>query len=276
MLDLNRFRILYQSRIHPACPVPALSEDDLRRLHHWIQAVPETAVAVNADHKRFPEDWLFRWRWGKGKKHERRVEKASASELGKAKVKAEGDVKREEGSESEASEEDVTPRGQDYMALVRVPSQEAIASTDRQPNGKPATIEFIEVGGRTTAVVSELQKMPDGVGIKPKTSRGGKGSRGGKVGIPARRKRTDSSDESDDSGTSGGSEGEGGSSSSTLSDALDEQKPATPKITTPRQRAAAAKKAGSRVRKEEVAMKKEPTTPTKQVSPEESRPCSAH
>lgn len=45
-----------------------------------------------------------------------------------------------------------------------------------QPNGKPATIDFIEVGGRTTALVTELQKMPEGVDIKPKISKGGKGS----------------------------------------------------------------------------------------------------
>lgn len=73
---------------------------------------------MNADSKRFPEDWLFRWRWGKGKKHERRVEKAAASKKGKAKVKAEDDVKDEEGSDKEASDEDVTPKGKDYMALV--------------------------------------------------------------------------------------------------------------------------------------------------------------
>lgn len=45
-----------------------------------------------------------------------------------------------------------------------------------QPSGKPATIDFIEVGGRTTAIVKELQKMPEGVEIKPKVSKGGKGS----------------------------------------------------------------------------------------------------
>jgi hypothetical protein len=35
------------------------------------------------------------------------------------------------------------------------------------------------VGGRTTAVVKELQKMPEGVDIKPKVSKGGKGGKGG-------------------------------------------------------------------------------------------------
>ena len=52
---------------------------------------------------------------------------------------------------------------------------------ESQPDGKPATIHFIQVGGRTTALVEELQKMPEGVDIKPKVSKGGKGSRGGKA-----------------------------------------------------------------------------------------------
>lgn len=43
-----------------------------------------------------------------------------------------------------------------------------------KPDGSPATIKFIEVGGRTTALVEELQKMPDGIEIKPKISKGGK------------------------------------------------------------------------------------------------------
>lgn len=43
-----------------------------------------------------------------------------------------------------------------------------------KPDGSPATIKFIEVGGRTTALVEELQKMPEGVQIKPKISKGGK------------------------------------------------------------------------------------------------------
>lgn len=45
-----------------------------------------------------------------------------------------------------------------------------------KPDGSPATIKFIEVGGRTTALVEELQKMPEGVKIKSKISKGGKGA----------------------------------------------------------------------------------------------------
>lgn len=43
-----------------------------------------------------------------------------------------------------------------------------------KPDGSPATIKFIEVGGRTTALVEELQKMPEGVKVKPKIKKGGK------------------------------------------------------------------------------------------------------
>jgi hypothetical protein len=45
-----------------------------------------------------------------------------------------------------------------------------------QPDGNPATISFIEVSGRTTAFVEEVQKMPEGIEIKPKITKGGKGS----------------------------------------------------------------------------------------------------
>lgn len=146
-------------------------------------------------HGKFPDNWLFRWRWGKGKKQEKRVLKAK--EDGKIKEKS---VKDEDGSDaadgmSETEEEEeelaevkgekVVPKSKDFMALVScipphilnsVSTQNGYADA-AQPDGSPATITFIEVGGRTTAVVSELQKMPEGVEIKPKISKGGKGSR---------------------------------------------------------------------------------------------------
>ncbi|WVW82031.1 formamidopyrimidine-DNA glycosylase [Kwoniella bestiolae CBS 10118] len=177
--------VLYQARIHPSCPVNHLSSQHVKDLHYQLRAVPLRAVEVNADSKQFPEDWLFRWRWGKGKKQEK----------GKKKAPISGD--EEEGGE------DVKPVGKDYLAL---------------PNGKPATITFIEVGGRTTAVVEELQKMPDGVEIKPKISKGGKGSQSKK-----RSKGNDSDD-----GWSG---------------LTSEEEVTTPvKATTARQRGSASKK----------------------------------
>jgi len=37
-------------------------------LHHKIGEVCRIAVSVNADDDKFPEHWLFKHRWGKGKK----------------------------------------------------------------------------------------------------------------------------------------------------------------------------------------------------------------
>jgi formamidopyrimidine-DNA glycosylase len=110
---------LYQARIHPACPVPALSSDDLERLHHWIREIPLTAVKVNAMHGKFPDNWLFRWRWGKGKKQENRVKKAK--EDGRIVDKdSEGESEGEEEEEelADVKDEKVTPKSKDFMALV--------------------------------------------------------------------------------------------------------------------------------------------------------------
>lgn len=96
--------VLYQARIHPACPVPALSPKDVESLHFQLRHVCETAVNVNADHKKFPEDWLFRWRWSKGKKQGR------------------GSKKHQSKDESEEdADEDLKPRNKNFLALVGNP-----------------------------------------------------------------------------------------------------------------------------------------------------------
>ena len=101
-------RILYHSRIHPACPVPALSDQNIIDLHHNIREIPLTAVEVDADSRQFPEDWLFRWRWGKGKKQ------TAGSK--KSRVKDEEKVK----DEAEESGEDIKPAGKDFLSLVSI------------------------------------------------------------------------------------------------------------------------------------------------------------
>lgn len=42
----------------------------------------------------------------------------------------------------------------------------------KQPDGTPATLKFITVGGRTSAYIEELQKLPDGVVYKEPVKRG--------------------------------------------------------------------------------------------------------
>lgn len=70
--DYMADEILYQAKMHPSLPASFLADpaqiDLLATLHAQIQAVTLAAVAVDADAKRFPDNWLFKFRWGKGKK----------------------------------------------------------------------------------------------------------------------------------------------------------------------------------------------------------------
>ncbi|ORX38520.1 hypothetical protein BD324DRAFT_577737, partial [Kockovaella imperatae] len=147
--------ILYQARLHPACPVPSLNDDQIESLHRQIREVPQKAVDVNAEHKKFPEDWLFRWRWKKGAKQANGKKKAIAIQ---------------EALDSDEDPVDIVPKNRTFLAL---------------PDGKPATLDFIEIGGRTTALVRELQKMPEGVDIKPKIPRPRKDREGSVCRDPA-------------------------------------------------------------------------------------------
>ncbi|KAJ7748531.1 Formamidopyrimidine-DNA glycosylase N-terminal domain-containing protein [Mycena maculata] len=60
--------ILYNARIHPETRSNALTDQQLIALHQQTSNVCETAVSVDADDSKFPENWLFKHRWGKGKK----------------------------------------------------------------------------------------------------------------------------------------------------------------------------------------------------------------
>ena len=124
-------------------------------------------MEVNANHIMFPEDWLFRWRWSKGKKQAR------------------GRKATDDAGEDEEQLTELKPKDKKFLPLVSALLPDTLsecsrfeADTSEQPDGKPATIEFIEVGGRTSAVVTELQKMPQGVEIKPKITKGKKGKKG--------------------------------------------------------------------------------------------------
>ncbi|KAL1952308.1 hypothetical protein VTO73DRAFT_1457 [Trametes versicolor] len=104
--------ILYHARMHPEERCNVLSDEQLDALFKQTSEVCRIAVSVNADDSLFPEDWLFKHRWGKGKKEKH---------------------------------------------------------TLKLPDGKPATIKWITVGGRTSAYVAELQKLQRGA-IQPRSA----------------------------------------------------------------------------------------------------------
>jgi formamidopyrimidine-DNA glycosylase len=60
--------ILYQARIHPEQYSNEFSEAQVKALHHALVFVCTTAVETLADSTKFPDDWIMKYRWDKGKK----------------------------------------------------------------------------------------------------------------------------------------------------------------------------------------------------------------
>ncbi|KAI6045152.1 DNA glycosylase/AP lyase [Pisolithus marmoratus] len=59
--------ILYQASVHPAQRCNTLDKDQVIALHHHVAEVCHIAVQANADDSKYPEHWLFKHRWRKGK-----------------------------------------------------------------------------------------------------------------------------------------------------------------------------------------------------------------
>ncbi|KAG4432944.1 hypothetical protein IFR05_011564 [Cadophora sp. M221] len=60
--------IMYHAKLHPEQYTDTFSADQVKQLHTSMLYVCQTAVDHLADSSKFPEDWLFKHRWGKGKK----------------------------------------------------------------------------------------------------------------------------------------------------------------------------------------------------------------
>lgn len=59
--------VLYQAKIHPARIACELKAHETKAIHSSLLSICKKACAVCADHKRFPKEWLFHYRWGKGR-----------------------------------------------------------------------------------------------------------------------------------------------------------------------------------------------------------------
>ncbi|KAF2733158.1 TPR-like protein [Polyplosphaeria fusca] len=60
--------VMYQARLHPEQYSNTFSDAQVKQLHDAMMLVCKVAVEANADSDKFPEDWLMKHRWGKGKK----------------------------------------------------------------------------------------------------------------------------------------------------------------------------------------------------------------
>lgn len=61
---------LYQARIAPNRPADSLSLAETRALVSALKAILDLAVNAGADSEKYPEDWLFHFRWGGSKGHD--------------------------------------------------------------------------------------------------------------------------------------------------------------------------------------------------------------
>lgn len=58
--------VLFQTRIHPEQPANSIPVEKSTLLYNTILDVCTHASNVEADYHRFPKEWLFHYRWGKG------------------------------------------------------------------------------------------------------------------------------------------------------------------------------------------------------------------
>ncbi len=59
---------MYHAKVHPEQYSNTLTDAQMKQLHKSIHHICSTAVDLLGDSDQFPEDWLFKHRWAKGKK----------------------------------------------------------------------------------------------------------------------------------------------------------------------------------------------------------------
>lgn len=67
-LTFSSDEVLYHAKLHPEQYSDTFSDAQLKQLRESLLHVCQTAVDLLADSSKFPEEWLFNHRWGKGKK----------------------------------------------------------------------------------------------------------------------------------------------------------------------------------------------------------------
>ncbi|PQE19511.1 hypothetical protein CJF32_00007499 [Rutstroemia sp. NJR-2017a WRK4] len=133
--------ILYNSKLHPEQYSDTFNSAQIKKLHESMMYICQTAVDLLADSTKFPDDWLFKHRWGKGKKDAPaklpsgeaitfltvggRTSCVVPSVQKKTGATA-GDVKRETSVDSDAKDDEVTEEPKAKPTRKR----KAVAKTD--------------------------------------------------------------------------------------------------------------------------------------------------
>ncbi|KAK4507719.1 hypothetical protein PRZ48_001454 [Zasmidium cellare] len=194
--------VLYQARIHPEQYCNTFGDEEIKRIHDSLIAVCTTACETLADSKQFPENWLMKYRWDKGKKDSNvlpngdkivhltvggrtsaivpNVQKKTAAVAGdvdedggeKKSKPAKGrkrKSKADEEDEDEAEEEEVLPAKKDRSKKVKAEKPEANGDdtappkkTAKRKKAKAETVEDADEG-------ADVKEEPEG--SKPATAK---------------------------------------------------------------------------------------------------------
>jgi formamidopyrimidine-DNA glycosylase len=59
--------ILYQAEVHPGQYTNTLLDEEVKGVYEKTKSICDLAVRVEADESKFPDHWLMKYRWNKGK-----------------------------------------------------------------------------------------------------------------------------------------------------------------------------------------------------------------
>ncbi|KAL8117366.1 formamidopyrimidine-DNA glycosylase isoform X2 [Apium graveolens] len=194
--------VLYQARIHPLQSSASISKESCGALHQSIKEVIRCAVEVDADCSRFPNQWLFHFRWGKkpgkisGKKIEfinaggrtsafvPELQKLPESQAAKAPVRSRKISKKDKEDVDDDDDDDDSDGPEEHVQEDDVKHVKLKGkNTSKQGKKPPAK----DKNPSTKVKPQESEKIVDQV----KKTRGGKKP-------PVKRKPKESDDEHDD------------------------------------------------------------------------------
>lgn len=164
---------MFQAKLHPEQYSNTFSDEQVKRLYDAMMYVCDTAVQANGDSDSFPQDWLMKHRWGKGKKEASKLptgEKITFLKVGgrtsaivpsvqKKTAAVAGDVS--DNAEAEDSEADTKPKKSNKRKA------QAVKEEDEEVEEKaPAKAK----GGRKTVkeVKEETKDASEEAPAKPK------------------------------------------------------------------------------------------------------------
>lgn len=160
-IDANLFdsdEIMYDARIHPEQYSNTLTTTQIKQLHKSIHYVCSFAVDNLADSSKFPEEWLFKHRWGKGRKDSSTTlpngskfvfmtvggrTSCVVPSVQKKTGPVAGDVKNEAGTEDRDGEKTAKPKGGKKVSKAKEQDidETEIEPTKKGTNGKKRTVK---------------------------------------------------------------------------------------------------------------------------------------